>query len=151
MPISKNVLLVKLHVRYRTSAWPRQSLESWPTWPQFEHAMEPLHVLLPWPNLWHLKHRNGLGMYTLTGTRRKPILRCLGMVCRPNVTMNVLVLRRPPVGFDRDVADIFNKLLFKFGEYLLLVAVEQFFAENDTFSKFCEGWPELGTPPGWWV
>jgi len=55
------------------------------------------------------------------------------------VTMNVLVLRRPPVGFDRNVADIFNKLLFKFGEYLLLVAVEQFFAENDTFSKFCEG------------
>ena len=38
------------------------------------------------------------------------------------------------VGLDGDVTNIFDRLLFKFREYFVLVAVEQFFAANYTFA-----------------
>ena len=66
-----------------------------PTSPHVAQVVVSLHVLMPWPNIWRLKHRSRLGMKTETGTRMKPNFRCFGIVGRLNVTMEVLALRRP--------------------------------------------------------
>ena len=45
------------------------ALLSWSNWPHRAHVSLPRDVFCPCPNVWHLKHRNGFGMYGTTDIR----------------------------------------------------------------------------------
>lgn len=56
------------------------TLKVCPVWPQREQVSFPLHLLVEWPNFWHLKQRKGFGMYGRTLQIRYPALISVGNV-----------------------------------------------------------------------